>query len=197
MNLDHYQVRPQAWVFEPALSSPLLQAVQPASEMMEEIAGKGEAGGVTGEIRSFAVRETWLSRPALPHQATRRLLVISKMYGQAPSAWPVPTNSNSISITEFWPLHSIRSKPWKGDQQPPFHAKRPPPFQPPGLEAAGADAKGANACELCLLLRSPRNQIQISLGPLDTNHTTGDSQAVFYQSGVSDLVDSSFHPGLA
>lgn len=159
--------------------------------MMEEVAGKGEAAGVTGEILSFAVRETWLSRPALPYQATQRLLVISKMYGQVPSAWPVATNSNSISITEFWPLHSIRSKPWKGDQQPPFHAV------PRAIEAPEADAKGANACELCLVLRSPQNQVQISLGLLDTNHTTGDSQAVFYQSGVFDLVDSSFHPGLA
>lgn len=57
MNLDHYQIRPQAWVFEPELSSPQLQAVQPGSEMMEEIAGEGEAGGVTGEILSFAVRK--------------------------------------------------------------------------------------------------------------------------------------------
>lgn len=128
--------------------------------------------------------------------------MISKMYGQVPSAWSVPTNSNSNSIAEFWPLHSIRNKPCKGaggggGQQPPFHAKRPPPFQPPGLEAPGADAQGANACELCLVLRSPRNQIQISLGPLDTNSSTGDSRAVFDQSGVLDLVDSPFHPGLS
>lgn len=68
------------------------------------------------EDGSFAVRETWVSIPVPPLQATPRELEISKMQSQCLAPRDTPQMVAAITVTEFCPVSSVREQTFQTSQ---------------------------------------------------------------------------------